>query len=328
MQLTDTHTHTWYSGHGEGTPAELLAVAINKGLTTIAITEHLTLPNSVDPTGEYSLLPEQVLPYRKEVLAAQTANPDIEVLLGTEVDWRHGAEDFILEHLGIQPVTSATKPAASPGSESGSNPGSGSGSGTNASSSANTSAEPIASASSLSAKGHYQLVIGSVHALTGEDDDPLSFWPFDTDTEIDGWHQRGVRYVWDRYLELWLDAVCGAVPFDIMGHPDLPKKLGFYPDFNAKPFWSQMAEAAAARGVLIELNTAGLYAPCAEVYPGPALLAEFCRAGVPCTISSDAHAPENVGRDYAVAVRAMLDAGYKCVTVPTSDGGRREVAIA
>jgi histidinol-phosphatase (PHP family) len=302
MQLTDTHTHTWYSGHGEGTPADLLTVAISKGLTTIAITEHLTLPTSIDPSGEYSLLPEQVMPYRQEVLAAQAANPGIEVLLGTEVDWRQGAEDFILEHLGLQPVKTATD--------------NGTGSSNDASSSSSSLKEP------------YQLVIGSVHALTGEDDDPLSFWPFDTDTEIEGWHQRGLRYVWDSYLKLWLNAVFSTIPFDIMGHPDLPKKLGFAPDFDAAPYWSQMAEAAATRGVMIELNTAGLYAPCAEVYPGPALLTEFCRAGVPCTISSDAHAPGNVGRDYAVAVRAMLDAGYKVVTVPTSDGGRREVAIA
>jgi histidinol-phosphatase (PHP family) len=300
MQLTDTHSHTVYSGHGEGTPAELVAAALDRGLSTLAITEHLPLPAALDPDGTFSMLPEQALRYRQEVDAARQAASaadvaadvaaaarHLEVICGTEVDWVDGGEAFILEQLGMSPSAGGA------------------------------------------AKGHYQLILGSVHMLTGEDpSDPEAYWPLDYTLTIDGWHIRGPRYVWERYVGLWLDAVASEVPFDVMSHPDLPKKLGFAPDFDATGLWRQMAEAAAAADVMVELNTSGLYAPCAEVYPGPELLAEFRRAGVPCTISSDAHSPANVGRAHRQAVEAMLAAGYRHVTLPTSDGDRRQIPLA
>ena len=290
MELTDTHTHTVYSGHGEGFPADLVGVALAKGLTTLAITEHLTLPSQMDAEGIFSMLPDQVEPYREQVAEAATeaasateVTTQLEVICGVEIDWFHGCEDFVLGQLGI--IDGGPSP-------------------------------------------HYRLLLGSVHMLSAENpDDPYDYWPLDYDATIDGWYERGIRYVWERYVMHWLDAVNSRVPFDVMSHPDLPKKLGFQPDFDASPLWRQMAEAAAAKGVMIELNTSGLFNVCAEVYPGPALLREFRRAGVPCTISSDAHAPENVNRAHAQAVQALLEAGYTHITVPTASGDRRDVLI-
>ena len=287
MKLIDTHTHTAYSGHGEGTPKQLVTTAIQKQLSTLAITEHLPLPHEMDPEGVFSMLPSQVPLYRQEVqeacLLAQETDPQLEVICGVEIDWRDGAEGFILNQLQL---------------------------------------------AAESAFGPYQLLLGSVHMLTGEDPtDGYSFWPLDFDGAIDGWYSRGSRTVWERYVAHWLDAVNSKVPFDIMTHPDLPKKLGFKPDFDARPLWRQMAEAAAAAGLMIELNTSGLFNICTEVYPGPDLLAEFCRADVPCTISSDAHLPGNVNRAFQEAVLALVAAGYRHVTVPTADGDRQQIAL-
>ena len=53
---------------------------------------------------------------------------------------------------------------------------------------------------------------------------------------------------------------------------------------------------------------------CGELYPEPALLARFRAAGVPATLSSDAHAPEDVARDYPTAVAALRGAGYETIT--------------
>ena len=283
MELTDTHSHTWYSGHGEGFPQDLVESAIAKGLTTLAITEHLTLPFVFDRDGGYSMTAEQVPVYLQQIEAARAAHPEIEVICGCEVDWRHGGADFILGE-----IAKAKNQYNTP----------------------------------------YQLIIGSVHMLTGEPgSEPDSYWPLDYIKTIDGWYERGPRYVWEHYVELWVEAVQSPVPFTVMAHPDLPKKLGFFPDFDAAPLWRQMAEAAAAADVLVELNSSGLFYTCEEVFSGPVLLAEFCRAGVPCTISADSHHPDHVARAHALAVQAMLQAGYRVATIPTADGDRRQIPL-
>jgi histidinol-phosphatase (PHP family) len=278
MEYTDTHTHTWYSGHGTGTVEEVVAAATAKGLTTIALTEHLPLPSEVDPTGTFGMTEDQVTPYLADVEQARAAYPNIEVIRGVEVDWREGAESYILER--IFPQNSADSP--------------------------------------------YELILGSVHMLSDADGNT---WEFDHPDYIDGWYERGEEQVWREYLRLWSDAVRSAVPFTVMTHPDLPKKLGFAPTFDPREFYAAMAETAARRGVMIEVNTSGLHKPIGEVYPGPALLKAFCDAGVACTVASDAHKPSEVARDLDKAHAAMREAGYQYVTVPTRSGDRRTIPL-
>jgi histidinol-phosphatase (PHP family) len=59
----------------------------------------------------------------------------------------------------------------------------------------------------------------------------------------------------------------------------------------------------------IELATAGLRTPAAELYPAPALLAMAVDAGLPIALSSDAHEPGQLGYRYDVALAALADAG-------------------
>jgi histidinol-phosphatase (PHP family) len=274
MELTDTHTHTWYSGHGEGTVEEVVAAAVAHGLSTVALTEHLPLPPEVDPTGTFAMTDEQVAPYLEEIVRAREAHPTIEVICGIEVDWRENAESYILDLLQQNP---------------------------------------------------YEIILGSVHMLT---DAEGTMWEFDHPDYIDGWRQRGEENVWNEYFRLWRDAVRSAVPFTVMAHPDLPKKLGFKPRFDPRDHYAAMAEAAAAADVLVEVNTSGLRKPVGELYPAPALLRAFCDAGVGCTVSSDAHTPSDVGRDLDAAHAAMRDAGYTHVTVPTRTGDRRTIPLS
>lgn len=273
MELTDTHTHTWYSGHGEGTVEEVVFSAVARGLSTIALTEHLPLPPRIDPTGTYAMTVEQVEPYLEDVARARAAHPNIEVICGIEVDWREGAEPYILEWLKRTPV---------------------------------------------------ELVLGSVHMLS---DAEGNVWEFDDPASLDGWKHRSEEAVWSEYLRLWCDAANSAVPFTIMAHPDLPKKLGFKPRFDPREMYVTMAETAAANDLLVEVNTAGLYKPVGEMYPAPDLLKAFCDAGVGCTVSSDAHTPGDVGRSLDLAYAAMRNAGYTHVTVPTRSGDRRLIPL-
>ncbi len=170
----------------------------------------------------------------------------------------------------------------------------------------------------------FELLLGSVHMLT---DEQGTMWPFDHPDFIEGWYERGEEQVWHKYLDLWTQAVSSPIPFDIMTHPDLPKKLGFKPTFDVRELYRAMAEVAARHDVMIEVNTSGLRKTVAELYPAPGLLAAFNAAGVSCTIGSDAHRPEEVGRDIELGFEAMRAAGYRVVTVPTRNRDRRTIGL-
>lgn len=165
----------------------------------------------------------------------------------------------------------------------------------------------------------FSLVLGSVHFV--------DLWPFDDPAQRSRWDEVGADAIWRRYFELWCDAVSSRQRFDVMSHPDLAKKFGIYPSFDVMPLYREAAEACAASGRMVEVNTSGAHYACAEMFPAPALLAEFCRAGVPCTVGTDAHKVEHVARGIEDAYRLMYEAGYRTVTVPTASGDRREVTI-
>jgi histidinol-phosphatase (PHP family) len=170
----------------------------------------------------------------------------------------------------------------------------------------------------------FELRLGSVHMLTGPG---IEQWEFDHPDYADGWLERGEAPVWEAYFKLWTEAIASAVPFDIMTHPDLPKKLNHKPTFDPRELYAAMAEAVAARGLMIEMNTSGLRKPVHELYPAPALLRAFFEAGVPCTIGSDAHTPADVGCDFDAGYAALREAGYRVITVPTRSGDRREIPL-
>ena len=107
---------------------------------------------------------------------------------------------------------------------------------------------------------------------------------------------------------------------------DIAETLQYITDTEAESK-SHIAEMAAAAGRMVEVNTSGLHYACKEMFPAPALLAAFRRAGVPCTVGTDAHKPAHVARGIEQAYRLMAQAGYRTVTVPTADGDRREVTI-
>ena len=50
--------------------------------------------------------------------------------------------------------------------------------------------------------------------------------------------------------------------------------------------------------------------PVGEIYPAPPFLRGCRLAGVPVLINSDAHVPEDVGRDFDRAAAVARDAGY------------------
>ena len=115
--------------------------------------------------------------------------------------------------------------------------------------------------------------------------------------------------VWTAYFErLTLAAESGL--FDIIGHVDLCKKFAFYPRQDCTPLFARFLQASKRHSVAVELNTAGLRKECREIYPSPRIVQMAAQLGVPITFGSDAHAPAEVGLNFAEAVQLAHSAGY------------------
>jgi histidinol-phosphatase (PHP family) len=150
----------------------------------------------------------------------------------------------------------------------------------------------------------WDYLLGSVHWI-----DRLSV---DGGPERGVWAEWPVEEVWRRYFEALADlAASGHV--DVLAHPDLAKIFGLRPE---------RIEYPDLAGVTLEISTAGRYKPVGELYPDVALLQH---AGLPITLASDAHAPQNVGRDFAHALELARAAGYDTVTVFEGRQARQEL---
>ena len=140
---------------------------------------------------------------------------------------------------------------------------------------------------------------------------------------VDAWGMDDSRYIatyddWDidELYERYFDLVCRGAEsghFDTMAHLDLVKKFGHRPTRDPADLYARVARRLAAAGVAVEVNTAGLRKPVGELYPHPDLLAACRRAGVPATLGSDAHRPEEVAADFGLAVAHLRAAGYERV---------------
>jgi len=160
-------------------------------------------------------------------------------------------------------------------------------------------------------EGHdFDYVVGSVHYLgdVGAVDD----------RRYDAWESfRDADSLWRTYFE-WQAELVRSGLFDIVSHPDLVKIWGEDrpaperdPRFHYEPF----VEALAEYDIAVEVSTAGLRKPVGEIYPDRAL-AEMClEAGVEFALSSDAHAPDQVGFGYEQAMDYLDELGVERICV-------------
>lgn len=271
-ELIDCHIHTERCGHATGRVDDYIRAAVERGLVGIAITEHLALPEELDPHRHLSMPACDLEDYLVEVDLTAQRYPEITVVTGLEADY-----------LPDRVAQTAT-----------------------------------ALAQARERADGARFVLGSVHFIEG--------WAFDDPHHLDEWDSKDVDAVWRRYFELWCDAARTGL-FDCMAHPDLPKKFGHRPTFDARELYGEAASVAASNGVAVEVSTAGLRKPVGELYPTHDLLVAFRAAGVPVTVGSDAHEPAEVGFAIAQAYDAAMRAGYTEVQFPDGSGGWRSIAL-
>lgn len=117
------------------------------------------------------------------------------------------------------------------------------------------------------------------------------------------------------YLEAVEEAVASGL-FDSLGHLDYAKRHGTEPcgPFDPGPHWERIERILrqiVARGMALEVNTAGWRHPPAEPYPSEAVLRRYRElGGTRITLGSDAHRAELVGHEFARAVELARRAGF------------------
>lgn len=153
----------------------------------------------------------------------------------------------------------------------------------------------------LSQSYPWDYLIGSVHYLSG--------WDFDNPAWIGRWAETDVEATWSQYWSSYSEMAESGL-FDILAHPDLIKKFGHRPPGDLRRYYEPAIDAIAASGCAIEINTAGFYKPCKECYPEASFLELARSAGIPLVISSDAHHPDEIGRDFNRATQLAAQAGY------------------
>ena len=155
----------------------------------------------------------------------------------------------------------------------------------------------------------WDYVVGSIHFLRDSAVDH---------TEHDVWDTtRDVEDVWRRYFELLGEAARSGM-FDILAHPDLVKMWGAQrprPEGDLRRFYELALDGIAESGIAVEVSTAGLRKPVAEIYPAREFLEMTLDAGNPIALSSDAHVPDQIGFGYDRALELLDGLGVRELAV-------------
>ena len=290
--VVDCHTHTAYSD-GEASFEENVRAAATAGCRAMVSTDHLTLPASMDITGEVQVTEADLPAHRAEFEAAhdlaRTLAPQMEYIYGFECDWYEGCEPYVERWAaGAQVRLGSVHWLGDPGD--------------------------IAAGAALTS---------GAEGVTPADPDGSGTGWIDDGSNLHVWRELGVHEVWRRYADTWCRACESPLNFDIMAHPDLAMRFvneGFAPDFDLAPFWDQMAECAHDTGHRIEVSTAGLRKTVGDYYPTRGLLERFARAGVPIAFGSDAHRACDICWGIRDAQAYAHGCGYRTFDIPHADG--------
>jgi histidinol-phosphatase (PHP family) len=171
--------------------------------------------------------------------------------------------------------------------------------------------------------------IGSVHILGFFDNNEVFEVDHNPQKFVDGLkeiYKDDIRKLVTFYYEQLMVMIETYKP-DIIGHLDLIKK------FNAgNRFFSEdekwyislvhkVIEIISNAGCIVEVNTRGYYKGYINsFYPASNILKECYNFGIPVTISSDAHLPDEMINGFDKALDAVRNAGYKSIRVLSPEG--------
>lgn len=148
----------------------------------------------------------------------------------------------------------------------------------------------------------FDYVLGSVHFIEG--------WGFDHPDYMFRFEELDIDKVYADYFELVKEAVLSGL-FDVISHLDLIKVWGHRPRKQDVLYYVEpVLQCIKQAGQVIEINSGGLRKPVAEFYPAAAIVKRMAELGIPITLGSDAHHPDQVGYKLYLAARMARQAGY------------------
>ena len=143
-------------------------------------------------------------------------------------------------------------------------------------------------------------VIGSVHFLGN--------WNFDTDPQ--NFQGLDIDDLYDQYFTTVRASIQSGL-FDIIGHIDVIKKFGHYPNYDPDIWYRKIVRSLQKTDCVVELNTNGLNKPCREFYPDSTFLQQCFDANIPVTLGSDAHEANQIGQYFGKAKEILKNIGYR-----------------
>jgi histidinol-phosphatase (PHP family) len=136
----------------------------------------------------------------------------------------------------------------------------------------------------------FDLVLLSVHFVAQ--------WPGENWVFGYQFPDRTLAQIYREYLEALKEGIATGL-YDCLAHLDLIKRPGTPLLQHCGEEVEEVLSQCAARGMSLEVNTAGLRRPAAAPYPEPEILARAVERGIPVVTGSDAHAPEHVAHGFA-----------------------------
>jgi histidinol-phosphatase (PHP family) len=168
----------------------------------------------------------------------------------------------------------------------------------------------------------FDFILGSTHYVNGVD--------IGSQTQAEGFFaDRPIKRAADEYYKVWKRAIESGL-FDVMAHPDYWRKyLHFY---GKSAQWGEYGsvvfdalQAAADKGVGIEVNTAGERAGTGHFYPLQEFLVAAHEAGIEnVTVGSDSHTAGTLGYKLDEAVRMIRDVGFTTISKYEKRRSRRK----
>lgn len=151
----------------------------------------------------------------------------------------------------------------------------------------------------------FDFVLGSLHWVDG--------YPGFSSKFFEG---RPADDAWRSYFEE-LIRLCEAGDFDVLAHPDLPKRHATA--FDPEPYADLIRTALRHlinRDLGIEINGSGLRYPIQEALPGERVVQWFRElGGEVLTIGTDAHETSHLGRGFDRAMHTARQAGFDALTL-------------
>jgi histidinol-phosphatase (PHP family) len=171
-------------------------------------------------------------------------------------------------------------------------------------------------------------VIGGVHLLKHPAKDTLWF--------IDGprreIYDNGLRDIFDGDIQLavktyWrqIREMINTQSFDIVAHLDKIKMHNQNRHFTENETWYQKElletlELIAEKKIIVEVNTRGIYKGRSdELFPGEDALKKIHQMGIPITLNSDAHHPEDLSKYFKEAREILKKTGFKKLQIFTEN---------